>query len=110
MPWRAKYSWQREEWYEDANLKNAGFEFHRIVLFEDLAILLGRATGVLPAIWFFAMFSLATLAFILMFEAYEVFLEDKPFLEYPGVLLIAPMSAAIYMIGWRRRAHWRLKD
>ncbi len=45
-----------------------------------------------------------------MFEAYEILVEDQPFLKYPGVLLIAPMMVAIYVICWRRRAHWRLKD
>ena len=82
----------------------------RLTELEELAIRIGRATGTFPAIWFFAMLSAMTAVFILIFAAYDVLIEDQPFLKYPGVLLIAPMFAAMHMIFLPRRAHWRLKD
>ena len=82
----------------------------RLTGLEELAIRIGRATGTFPAMWSFAMLSTIAAVFILIFEAYEVLVEGQPFLKYPGVLLIAPMFAAMHMIFLPNRAHWRLDD
>ena len=82
----------------------------RLSELEELAIRIGRATGTFPAIWFFAMLSAIAAVFILIFEAYEVLFEGQPLLKYPGVLSIAPMFAAMHMIFYPKRAHWRLDD
>jgi len=111
MPLFDDSTWRREEWYEPDELPHMNYyPGYNSAALVDAIIYLGRATGILPAIWLFLFFTLGAYVFCLGFElAVAIRFGHKMFSD-PKVYFIPPVFAFLITLGFDRKALWRRRD
>lgn len=108
MPLFDDSTWRREEWYEPDELSQPYFAPSDGLI--DAVIYVGRATGVVPAVWLFLLFTVIAYIVCLGFEIAVAVRFGHDMFSEAAIYFIPPIFAFLITLAFDRKALWRRRD